>query len=175
MKAISGGTVTTDGVDFIGVDSPSDLLNAYSPNLASWYNFTTGDSSPVGFLGTSAGVATPEIQIDLPSLVTAFGLDLMSISANGPYSVTVDGTTYTSVATQVAPTVVFFGATFTTPVSQITLTMPSVSGEVELIDDFQFGTADSGGGDPADAPELVTMLMIGTGLIGFTWLRRRTG
>jgi len=166
------GTVIIDGVTFLGAGNP---LEAYSPNDQSWYNFNTGDSSPVGFLGTVPGVSTPEIQINLTGLgVTAFGLDLMSIGSTAPYNINVDGTNYTSLSTQVAPTVVFFGGTFTTPISTITLTMPTISGEVELIDDFQFGTATAQQeGESGDAPEAATMVLIGSGLIGLTWLRRR--
>jgi len=172
-SSAGAGTLMIEGVQFLG--SPSSDVEVYSPNLASWYNFNTGDPTPVGFLAITP-TSAPQIQISVAGLgVTAFGLDLMSTGGTGPYNVNVDGTSYTSVSTQSAPNVVFFGGTFTTPISTITLTMPTLSYETMLIDDFQFGTAGSQQqqGETGDAPEAATMVMIGSGLIGLNWLRRR--
>lgn len=175
---LPGGSVSADGVTFTGVASPNSLLEVYSPNVNSYYNFNTGDSTPVGFLGSDPAVAIPELSIVVPSNATAIGMYLMSIGSLGTYNININGTVYASPVTQLAPAPVFFGATFSTPITQpIILTMPGISGETEMIADFQFatsGTQQGGSGNgESQAPEAATMIMIGSGLVGLTGLRRR--
>lgn len=173
QTTVSAGTDTYDLIQFTGPD-----MKLYSPSEGPYYAFTTGDPAPVGFLGVdSAG--SPVLTITIPQSldVTAFAVDLMSESYDGPYTITVtttSGTTaYASSSTEPAPVdpiPVFFGATFTAPVTQIQLSMTPLTGETELIDDFEFGQSAT---DDPPVPEAATMLMIGTGLLGVAWKRRR--
>ena len=112
----------------------------------------------------------PYIQIVLPAGVTAFGLDLFTVSPNSEsFQITVAGTNYT-VPTDARPTEQFWGVTSDTAISTINLTLLGTAyngSTYALLDNFSFGTADL-----SQAPEAGTFLLIGSGLIGIAGLRK---
>jgi hypothetical protein len=84
-------------------------------------------------------------------------------------------TVYTSTPTlpwsYPSPQRAFFGFTSDTPITQLILGLPSsASGVDPLIDNFSYGTATSA---PSQTPEACTLLLIGSGLVGMRFFRRR--
>ncbi len=174
--------VTSDGVEFIGYTATGSydivVLDTTASQWAQYYNYGTGDALDLNMDRPNSGSSLPYIQIDLPTPVTAFGMDLFTASPSATsYTITVAGTPYT-VATNAASgtppsTPVFWGVTSDTGISTITLTLQGTvyNGSTQaFLGDFQFGSA---AGDMAQAPEAATFLLIGSGLIGIIALKRR--
>ena len=164
--------LTTGGVEFIGFTSTgSSWIEVVDTNFSSFYNFGSNDALLQSMDRPNAGAPLPYIQIVLPAGVTAFGVDLFTVSPTAlSYQVTVAGTNYT-VPTDPLPTEQFFGVTSDTAIATINLTVlgTTFNGSTSaLLDNFTFGTADL-----SQAPEGGTFLLIGSGLIGIAALKRR--
>jgi len=160
------------GVQFIGERTASTYaLAVVNPgNNTTYYDFGSG----AGLKGPDYNVSpgfVPLIHIILPSSVTAFGVDLMTLSPNAlTYQATVLGTNI-SVTTANRPTRTFFGVTSDTPISSVDLTLTGTiqaNGSQALIDNVQFGSA-----DPPPVAEGCTLLLIGSGLGLLGFFRKR--
>jgi hypothetical protein len=165
--------LTTSGVEFIGYTSTgSSWIEVVDTNFNSYFDFDSTDGSSDAVLRDmdrpNASSPLPYIQIVLPAGVTAFGMDLFTVSPSAAtVQITVAGSNY-SVATDPLPTEQFFGVTSTTAISTIDLTVLGTvynGSTYELLDNFSFGTADL-----SQAPEGGTFLLIGSGLIGIAAL-----
>jgi hypothetical protein len=121
------------------------------------------------------GSSLPYIHVVLPAGVTAFGMDLFTVSPSAlSFTVTVAGTPYT-VPTNARPSEAFWGVTSDTPIASLDLTLQgsTFNGDsVALVDNFQFGNAAQ---DMSQAPEAATFLLIGSGLIGIAILKKWIG
>lgn len=160
------------GVTFVGFEGPSayDLQVVNPGSTTTYYDFGTGaslkspsyNSPPAGFV--------PYIHVVLPADVTAFGLDLMTISPNALiYQAKVSGSTF-NVQTATRPTQTFFGVTSDVPIPFIDFSVTGTTtngGTYGLIDNVQFGTASP------STPEGATFLLIGSGLVVLRLFRKR--
>lgn len=169
--------VTSNGVQFIGYTSTPGtyLLGVYdtaAPQWQAWYNYGTGDA--LGILEDRPPAGTvPYIQILLPTNVTAVSMNLFDNQGAMSYTVNVAGTPFT-VATNAHPTPGFWGFTSDTAITSITLNLQGTvfnGGSMAFLDNFQFGTA--GVQDIGQAPEAATFLLIGSGLIGLVFFKKR--
>jgi hypothetical protein len=163
--------VTTSGVEFIGYTSTgSSWIEVVDTNFNTFYNFGSNDALLQDMDRPNSSSPLPYIQIVLPAGVTAFGLDLFTVSPNSEnFQITVAGTNYT-VPTDARPTEQFWGVTSDTAISAINLTLLGTAfngSTYALLDNFSFGTADL-----SQAPEAGTFLLIGSGLIGIAGLRK---
>ena len=164
--------VTSGGVEFIGYTSTgASWIQVIDTNFSSWYNFGSNDALGQDLDRPNSGSPLPSIQIVLPANVTAFGLDLFTVSPSAlSYAITVAGTQFI-VPTDALPTEAFWGVTSTTPIASISLTLQGTvynGSTTALLDNFQFGTSDL-----SQAPEAATFVLIGSGLIGIAILKRR--
>jgi hypothetical protein len=160
---------TNQGVQFVGVNGAGYKETIVDPNFQSPYNnWGTGDTL------TSApyfGASLPYIQVNLPAAMTAFSVNLGSISPNAvAVLITLsDGETFT-VPTSNRPTLAFFGLTANTAISFIDFSVLNAlpgDGTQLVMDNFGFGTGDEA------TPEAGTLSLIGVGLMSLTFLRRR--
>ena len=168
----SGSTgLTTGGVEFIGYTySGSSWIQVLDTNSSIWYNFGTNDALLQDMDRPDSSSPLPYIHIVLPANVTAIGMDLFTVSPSAlSYTVTVAGTQYT-VPTDARPTEAFWGITSDTPIATVDLTLQGTvynGSTVALLDNFQYGTADL-----SQAPEAATFVLIGSGLIGISLLKK---
>jgi hypothetical protein len=177
LATYTGATgVTSSGVQFIGYTSGgSSLVYVVDTNWSSFYNFGTGGALMQDTDRPLATSPLPYIHIVLPANITAFGMDLFTVSPTQlAYTITVAGTPYT-VPTNALPNVAFWGVTSDTPISTIDLKLQSAvfnGTSHALLDNFKFGTAQAID-PPSETPEAATFLLIGSGLIGFVALKKR--
>ncbi|HEV8040705.1 MAG TPA: PEP-CTERM sorting domain-containing protein [Bryobacteraceae bacterium] len=155
------GAFSDNGVQFIGLSSATIGLADTSTGSFSFANFGTGDA--VFVFGTSTA------QITVPTPVTAFGINLFSAPVGLNFTVTTLSTPFNVPTSSTAPPT-FFGVTSDTPFSTIDVQIPT-GGTYTFFDNFQWGTAQTGGG--SEVPEAGTFLLIGTGLVGFAVFRHR--
>jgi len=156
----SGG-FSENGVQFIGLSSATIGVADTSTGSFGYANFGTGDA---GFV---FGASTA--QITVPTPVTAFGINLFSAPAGLNFTVTTLSTPFNVPTSSTMPPT-FFGVTSDTPFSTIDVQIPT-GGTYTFFDNFQWGTAQTGGG--SQVPEAGTFLMIGTGLVGFAIFRHK--
>jgi hypothetical protein len=153
------GAILQNGVEFLGLSGQTGIADT---TIASYYNFGTG------FAGFVTNLQNPiNIQITIPTPVTAFSINLFTNPAAATYTVTTLSTPFT-VPTFAAPTPAFFGVTSDTAFSSVDLQVPSGT-TYAFFDNFQFGTAQV----QSPVPEAGTFLMIGTGLMGLAIFRRK--
>ena len=171
----STGYVITNGPEFIGFEGPAiyGLQVIDSADSSPYFNWGTGASLESPGYNAPPNGFTPYIHVILPANITAFGVDLMTVSPNAlTYQVTLDnGNTYT-VTTANRPTQTFFGITSDSPIAYINFAVIGTTngnGTYGLMDNFTYGTAD----DATQTPELCTFLLIGSGLATFGYLGRR--
>jgi hypothetical protein len=170
----SGGTgVTTGGVEFIGyTSSGSSWIEVIDTNFSSWFNFGSNDALAQDMDRPNSSSPLPYIQIVLPTGVTAFGMDLFTVSPSADtYQITVAGNNYT-VPTDARPTEQFWGVTSDTAIATINLTLLGTvynGSTYALLDNFSYGTAAA---EMSQAPEAGTFLLIGSGLIGIAGLKK---
>jgi len=165
--------LTTSGVEFIGYTSTgSSWIEVVDTNFNTYFNFGSNDAVLQDMDRPNSSSPLPYIQIVLPAGVTAFSMDLFTVSPSADaFQITVAGTNYT-VPTDARPTEQFWGVTSDTAISTINLTLLGTvynGTTYALLDNFSFGTADS---DMSQAPEGGTFLLIGSGLIGIAGLRK---
>jgi len=169
-----GTGLTTGGVEFVGyLSSGSSWVEVVDTNFNSYFNYGSSDALLQDMDRPNSSSPLPYIQIVLPTGVTAFGMDLFTVSPSaGTYQITVAGNNYT-VPTDPLPTEQFFGITSDTPISTIDLTLLGTAyngSTYALLDNFSYGTADAG--DMSQAPEGGTFLLIGSGLIAIAGLKK---
>ncbi len=170
--------VTVNNVEFIGyTSSGSSSIQVIDTNLSMWYNFGTNDALMQDMNRPNAGSPLPYIHVVFAVPVTAFGVDLFSVSPDAlDFTITLLGNTYTA-PTRARPNTAFFGATSDTPFTTIDFVLQGTTyngSSHALLDNFRFGAAAGGPTDPpADAPEAATLLLIGSGLVGLAYLRKR--
>jgi hypothetical protein len=168
----SGSTgLSTAGVEFIGYTySGTSWIQVIDTNFSSWYNFGSNDALLQDMDRPNSSSPLPYIHIVLPANVTALGMDLFTVSPSAlSYRVTLAGTQYT-VPTDARPTEAFWGVTSDTPIATVDLTVQGTvynGSTMALLDNFQYGTADL-----SQAPEAATFVLIGSGLIGISLLRK---
>ena len=169
----SGATgVTTGGVEFIGyTSSGSSWIEVLDTNFNTYFNFGSNDALAQDMDRPNSSSPLPYIQIVLPTGVTAFGMDLFTVSPSADtYQITVAGNTY-DVPTDARPTEQFWGVTSDTPIATINLTLLGTvynGSTYALLDNFSYGTADQ----MSQAPEAGTFLLIGSGLVGIAGLKK---
>jgi hypothetical protein len=136
----------------------------------SWYNFNSGASLKGPSYNAPPAGFVPYIHVILPVNTSAFGVDLMTISPNAlTFQVTVAGQSF-NVNTANSPTRTFFGVTSDTSIASINFAVIGTTngaGTYGLMDNFRSGA------EATQTPELGSLLLIGSGLIGFRMLRRR--
>lgn len=167
--------LTLSGVQFTGLESATGyVLSVVNPgSTTTYYDF----GSSAGLKGPNYDVGTgfvPYLHILLPANVTAFAVDLMTISPNAlSYQASVSATNFT-VATANRPTRTFFGVTSDSgaiPFVNLTvLGTSNTAGTSGLIDNVQFGAADP---QPPQTAEACTLLLIGSGLAALGYFRKR--
>lgn len=167
--------LTQDGVEFIGYTSTgSSWIQVIDTNFSPYYDFGTDDALMQEMDRPNSSAPLPTIEVVLPAGITAFGMDLFTVSPSAlSYTITINGTPYT-VPTDPNPTLAFWGITSDTPISSFTLTLPSSTyngSTAALLDNFEFGTAQ----DLSEAPEGATFLLIGSGLIGIVVVKKWMG
>jgi hypothetical protein len=177
----ASGVSSYPNVQFIGLSSSgSYLLDVEDTSYVAWAayrNFGTGDALSQLMDRPTNGSPLPYIHVVFSTPVTAFGSDLFTSGPNAlSFAITVLGTQYT-VATNPLPTTAFWGVTSDTPIASADFTLQGTTfngGSHEFLDNFRYGTAQTQGPPPDDTPEAATMLLIGSGLIGLAYLRKRT-
>ena len=170
--------LTLNGVTFIGYTSGgADWLKVLDTTVSPYYNFGTGGAALIQMDRPSNGSPLPYIHVTLPTAVTSFAADLFSSSSNGmTFSVTTNQTGGSNVYTAPTygpPTLGFFGVTSDTPFTSVDLWLLGTTyngGSQAFIDNVRFGSASV---QQADTPEAATFLLIGSGLIGLAFWRRR--
>jgi hypothetical protein len=169
--------VTVNNVEFIGIaSSGSSSIQVIDTNLSSFYNFCTNDALMRDMDRPNAGSPLPYIHVAFLLPVTAFGVDLFSASPDAlDFTITLLATSFNA-PTNSRPNTAFFGATSDTPFSSVDFVLQGTtfnSSSHAFLDNFRFGDAQTVVDPPADSPEAATLLLIGTGLVGMVYLRKR--
>jgi hypothetical protein len=151
------GPIFQNGVEFVGLSGSTGIADT---TTFSWSNFGTGEAGFVAF-GTN-------VQITIPTPVTAFSINLFTNPAATTYTVTALSTPFTFQLR--LPTPAFFGSRPIRRSRTIDVQIPT-GGTYTFFDNFEWGTAQTGGG--SQVPEAGTFLMIGTGLVGFAIFRHK--
>lgn len=158
----------TTGVQFTGFLSMNSYdLSVVNPGSTStYYNFGSG-ASLKGPINTNSANFLPYVHVKLPTNITAFSVDLMTVSPNAlNYQITLANGSVFTVATSNIPTRTFFGITSDTPIGSADFAVLGSTTANGLMDNFSYGTT-------SETSEVGTLLLIGSGLIGFRMLRPR--
>jgi hypothetical protein len=171
------GGITLNGVTFQGYNNNTEYsLQIVTPGPSStYYNWGTGGTILRGDLYQGS---LARLHISLPNAVTAWGTDLMLGSTpGGTYNVKINGNPVCPSLTCQAPTfafptAAFFGMTSDTPFTSIDLFYPVNT--YAAIDNFSIGKASVQAPPPptADTPEVATLFLCASGLIGLAKLRK---
>jgi hypothetical protein len=183
-RNLAFGGITLDGIKYQAFDGAAETaLTAINGGTAQpYYNWGSG----VILQANSYPGALAHLHMTLPSAVTAWGVDLMLNGASsGTFTIQVNGGAVCPAATCSAPTFsnptrAFYGMTSDTPFSFVDLFYPgNTYGE---IDNFSIATFSSGAGAPGvpvapeqptgEIPEVATILLCATGLIGMAKSRK---
>ncbi len=169
--------LTTGGVQFIGyTSSGTSWIQVLDTNFNLYYNFGSGDAARQNLDRPNSNSPLPYVHVVLPANVTAFGMDLFTVSPSAlNFTVTVAGTPYT-VPTAARPTETFWGVTSDAAIASLDLTLQGTSyngSTSAMIDNFRYGTSAAQG--MSDAPEATTFLLIGSGLIAIAALKKWVG
>lgn len=178
------GVTYDPNVDFTGFTSSGSPYIQVIDTIASfWYNFGTGDALLQSMDRPNSGSPLPYIHVVFLAPVTAFAADLFTSSPSGlNYAVTVYGASNTQLATPYTaatnplPNTAFWGITSDTPIWSVDFSLQGTAfngGSLAFLDNFRYGSAQTQGPPPDDTPEAATLLLIGSGLIGLAYLRKR--
>lgn len=175
--------LTHGGLNFVGVEGAGYLMYASAPGALD------PDYANSGKLlkGPIHGNGTGYLSVTLPSNITSFGLDLMSIFPSAQsFTILLDNVQAAVVTTVTQPDRQFFGVTTDTPITNVKIYLAG-SGSTTFFtegrfDNFVYGSASTGGttggggtggGPEAETPEAGTLLCLGSGLLMFRWVKRR--
>lgn len=176
--------ITGDGDTFSNIAFTQGNLGDSYTDTNTGVTFTDvvgmmGTANPTGWpTGTALTVnpAVTTLSISLPAAVNTidFSVGMQDFSY---FTIAVgDGSTptYTIQTTQTGgvQNPVFFGITTTASFSTFTITSQSSVDKITL-DNVQVGEMVGGGGDPAETPEVGTMLLMATGLFFMVGARKR--
>jgi hypothetical protein len=170
------GVSSYPNVDFIGYSSTgvSDL-QVFDTTASMFFNFGTGGALGHLMDRPNSGSPLPYVHVAFLTPVTAFATDLFTASPTMlSYSINLLGTSFTA-PTNDKPTPAFWGVTSDTPISSVDFTLQGTAfngGSYAFLDNFRYGTAQAQG-PPPDVPEAATLVMIGSGLIGLAYMRKR--
>ncbi len=158
-----GITDVTTGVQFFGSCLCTGVANLLVTTVPGW------SASPALREQSSTNES---IRVTFPAGVFAFGVDLIYISGPGltPFDITVTDTTGHSFTTATAvnlPGSVFFGVRSDQAITSADI-VSQVNSNVIGLDNFEVGTQQQ----PAEAAEVSTLLMIGSGLFMLRYARR---
>ena len=165
------------GFDFIGelTASTYNLQVVDSQYVNPFYNFGIGGAlrSPA-YDRAQAATFTPYIHVVFPTNTTAFATNLATVSPNGlTYQVTLSNGQIFTVGTGARPNLAFLGIASDTAITYADFTVLGTAyngGSFGLIKTFQFGASDTAA---QQTPEACTLILIGTGLLAFNWMRKR--
>jgi len=171
--------IGVEEVQFIGLKplpSPSYYLGvANTPGAENDFGSGSILKGPEFFQGLDR-----QILVNLPGGITSFGVDLMTVTwlDPTPYSYNIVWSTgaYSGFDTLAQPGRAFFGVTSDTPISQIRFILASGVADItySALDNFSYGVADAGGeGGLGEVPETSTLMLVGTGLLLLSRLRRK--
>lgn len=161
----------TNCVQFIGNLSSSgyDLQVVNPGSTSTYYDF----GSRAGLKGPNNTVVAgyvPKVHVNLPANTSAFAVDLMTLNPNGLTFQIILGDMTFYVATGNIPTRTFFGITSDGSITSVDFVVGGSGGSSGLMDNFRYGAAAA---DPTpQTPEVSTMLLIGSGLLGLGMLRK---
>ncbi|MEO7145260.1 MAG: hypothetical protein ABI165_17330 [Bryobacteraceae bacterium] len=151
---------------FVGYDGSVSANALAVDNETAGFAFW-GSVSPNAILieHVNAPNSTSYITVNLPANTTAVGLDLMTaFSYAQTVSVTPsNGVGTFNIPTKNNPTETFWGLTTDTPIGSLQIQVPTGTYDV-VLDNFTYGQADT--------PEVMTLILIGTGLILFRGLKK---
>lgn len=167
----SAAGYTSGGITFIGQNGAGYLEQIVDPAFQSPFNnWGSGGTLTSAQYVTSA--FSPVIHVLLPAGVTAFAVNLGSLSPNGAgVQITLDSGDTFSVPTGARPDLAFFGATTSAAINYVDFMLVGVNpddGSQLVMDNFAVGTAAE-----TATPEAGTLGLIGLGLIFLPALRRR--
>jgi hypothetical protein len=174
---ITLGGITLDGIKYqVYNGTAENAFNAINGGPAqTYYNWGSGAILQAGLYSG----ALAHLHMTLPGAVTAWGVDLMINGASGgTFTVQVNGgaclAATCSAPTFLHPTRAFYGMTSDTAFSIVDLYYPANTyGE---IDNFSIATFSAGPAAPeqptGETPELATILLCATGLIGMAKSRK---
>lgn len=174
-KDYSTSTGYINGVQFQGFENNAtyDLQVVDSGLGAPYYNFGSGASLKGPSYNAPPAGFTPYIHSILPVNTTAFGVDLMTVSPNAlTFQITVAGQIFT-INTGTRPNRTFFGITSDSAIAAADFAVigtTNLAGTYGMLDNFRYGA--NAAQAQVQTPELGTLLLIGSGLIGFRMLRR---
>ncbi len=166
MSYPSGVSLASGTIVFTALNGS---LQAVDTGFSSFYNYGTGVALMIAY-DRPSGNPAPTFHVVLPSNITAFGVDLFTVSPHAlSYSIVAAGGANTA-STFNQPTLGFFGIVADSPISAIDLTVLGTvfnGGTIGLIDNFSYGTA------AQDTPEVASMILIGSGLVVLAGLKKR--
>ena len=155
--------LTINGIQFIGQYSIDTYFLYVVHENISGHDFDSGAILKGPAYQTAN--AYRYIQVNLPTGITSFGVDLMSVGTNQEgMSILINPGAYsTAITTGIQPGSTFFGVTSDDDITQIQFKLTSGTSDVSLpaLDDFSFGAA----ADLSAVPEPGTYLMVGAGLL----------
>lgn len=164
----SSAGYTEDGINFVGDNGPGYALQVDNPSASQyWLNWGGGELLQAAY---SSALINPDIRVTLPAGTTAFGMNLMTTGYEGEtFKITLsDGESFTAPTfTNQVPA--FFGLTASAPITYIDFTLTGApAGSSMLMDNFEIGAVS------APTPESASLVLIGSGLIALTILKRRS-
>lgn len=171
--------LTVGDVQFVGVQPASSSYWLYVNNPASGSAEDYGSGALLKGPIYSSSDPSRHILVNLPTGVTSFGVDLMTLDADpATFNILLStGDQFTGINTAARPNRTFFGLTSDAEISsiQFVLTGGVPSTSIPGIDNFTYGAAGSGGGGgaPEQTPEAATLIMVGMGLILINRLRKK--
>ncbi|HVT92230.1 MAG TPA: hypothetical protein VHD76_05265 [Bryobacteraceae bacterium] len=167
----SAAGYTSDGITFIGQNGSGYLEQIVDAAFQNPFNNWGSGGSLTSAQYVSTGFS-PIIHVVLPAGVTAFAVDLGSLSPNGMgVQITLDSGDTFSVPTGARPDLAFFGVTTSAAVNYVDFMLVGAdpdNGSQLLMDNFAVGTAAE-----TATPEAGTLGLIGLGLVFLPALRRR--
>jgi hypothetical protein len=168
--------LTIGSVTFTGftINTSSYFLYALNPQSGWDENYGSGTLLKGPMWYQSGGVNSSYIQLVFLAGITSIGLDLATIGPRGAnVRVSVDGTDLGSAISTSNSALSFIGFTADTSVTQVRIYVDSgtLYNTQALLDNISYGTATPPPG--SQTPETATLLLVGGGLYGIAWRRRR--